>query len=205
MLGPEGIARGVVAGLYARMPYTMQAMRERLGLSLYELPDMTAIYPTEIVIAAVNNFPVASVVEFDTSGRLGNRVMDGDGVFDEYSYKYRMRVFLWCMSDDHVATDLQRKRLALAAREALLLDKIVCPETAAGSAQLDPQTLKESFSDIGERDANQLIGGVYLEFEVTSQERLGAWPVPPAEPAVITHEEAVTGESDTHPIPQPAP
>lgn len=201
MLGPEGIARGVVAGLAARMPGAMAEIRERLGLSLYELPDLTGIYPTEITIRAVNDFPVASVVEFDTSGKVGNRQFDMDSTFDEYSYRYRMRVFLWCMSDNHEATDLQRKRLALAARVALLQDKIVCPESNGNSAQLDPHSLKESFSDIGEKEALQLIGGVYLEFEVVSQERLGAWPTPPVTPAVITHDEVIVAPADTHHYP----
>ena len=205
MLGPEGIARGVVAGLAARMPPMMQQMRDKLDLSLYELPDLQAIYPTEIVINAVNNFPVASVVEFDTSGRVGNRQTDMDAIYDEYSYRYRMRVFLWCMSDGTVETDLQRKRLALAARQALLVDKIVCPEVNGDSAILDANTLKESFSDIGEKEAGQLIGGVYLEFEVVSQERLDAWPDPPTIPAVVKHAETVTGLTDTHTIPLSPP
>ncbi|QGZ17115.1 hypothetical protein HYQ19_gp016 [Arthrobacter phage DrYang] len=205
MLGAEGVSRALVYRLQERMPEKLAELRNRLGVDGHELPDLTAIYPHEISIRAINAFPCASVVAYQTTGRVGNRQFESDSGYDEYSYRYKMRVFLWGMSNDHVATDLLRKRLALAAREVLLNDKIFHNQQDQ-YAEIDPQTLLESYSDVGSLAENQYLGGVYLELEVATQETLVAFQgVPSEEPPVITPGIRLVAPGDTHPVPQPGP
>ncbi len=175
MLGPEGVARALVGRMSQRMPAKLAELRTRLGVDAYELPDLDAVYPTEINVLAVGRFPCIAVVEFDTSGRVGNQQTDMGSGFEEYLYRYRMRVFVWGMADGHVETDLLRKRLALSVREVLLQDKVIHNDEAGGQyAEIDPKTLRESFSDIGAVDEQQVLGGAYIEVEVVTQEQL-AW------------------------------
>lgn len=188
MLGPEGVAKALVYRLHERMPAKLAEMRTRLGVDAYELPDLRTMSPTEIDIRAVNDFPAVAVVEFDTTGRLGNQQIDMDAGYEEYVYRYRMRVFVWSMADGHIEVDLQRKRLILAIREILLQGKIIHDDPTAGQyAEIDMNTLKESFSDVGSLTEEQLLGGAYIEVEVPTQERL-AWLEQPAftDPATFT-------------------
>ncbi|AIZ01701.1 putative structural protein [Arthrobacter phage vB_ArtM-ArV1] len=205
MLGAEGVARALVYRIQARFPAKLAEIRTRLAVDAAELPELNAIYPHEINLRAVNAYPCMSVVEYETTGRIGNRQMDSDGDYDEYSYRYRMRVFIWGMGTDHVGTDLLRKRLTLAAREVLLNDKIFYDQ-GGQYAELDPATLKESFSDVGDVADNQFLGGAYLEFEVVTQETLKAYQGRVSDdPATIIPELGAVGEGDTHPVPQPEP
>lgn len=207
MLGPEGVARALVNQLYIRMPGKLAELRARLGVDAYELPDMKTLAPTEIDLRAVNDYPALSVVEYDTTGRLGNQQIDMDAGYEEYIYRYRMRVYVWVMADGKTEVDLQRKRLVLAVREILLQEKVIHSDDAAGQyAQIDLNTLKESFSDVGSLTESQLLGGAYIEVEVPTQERL-AWLNPGAfdAPATISPGYGVTGQTDTHPVPQETP
>lgn len=205
MLGTEGVSRALVYRLLERFPSKMSEIRNRLALEPGELPDIAEIYPHEIPLVAVNAYPCIAVVTYETTGRLGNRQMESDGDFDEYSYRYRMRVFVWGMADNHVETDLLRKRITLAAREVLLNDKIFYDQ-GGQYAELDPQTLKESYSDIGDFTDSQFLGGAYLEFEVSTQETLKAYQGRVSDdPATIIPEFGAVGEGDTHPVPQPNP
>ncbi|ALY09862.1 hypothetical protein SEA_ROSIEPOSIE_16 [Arthrobacter phage RosiePosie] len=205
MLGAEGVSRALVYRLLERVPGKLAEIRARLGVDADELPELAAIYPHEISIRAINAYPCASVVAYQTTGRVGNRQFESDSGYDEYSFKYKMRIFLWGMSNDHVATDLLRKRLALAVREVLLNDKIFYNENSQ-YADLDPDTLLESYSDVGSLAENQFLGGVYLELEVSSQEILVAFQgVPNPDPATVIPDFSAVGEGDTHPVPQPEP
>lgn len=198
MLGPEGVARSLVGRLVERVPAKLAEIRTRLGVDAHELPNLDAVYATEIDVLAITNFPCMAVVEYDTTGRLGNRQLDIDSVYDEYQYRYRMRVFVWGMANGHVETDLLRKRMILAAREVLLTDKILHNDDAGGQyAETDAGTLRESFSDIGERAERQFLGNAYLEFEVVTQERLYV-QVAPAEPAAIFTGLTAVGLDEPH-------
>lgn len=205
MLGAEGVSRALVYRLLERFPGKLTEIRARLGVDADTLPELQAIYPHEISIRAMNAYPCASVVAYQTTGRVGNRQFESDGGYDEYSYRYKMRIYVWGMANDHVATDLLRKRLALAVREVLLNDKIFYDQNTQ-YAELDPQTLLESYSDVGSVAENQFLGGVYLELEVATQETLVAFQgVPSEDPATIIPEFGAVGEGDTHPVPQPEP
>jgi hypothetical protein len=180
MLGPEGVARALVGRLHERLPDKLAEIRARLGVTAYELPDVLAdnIHPTEADVLAIGQYPCIAVVEYDTSGRLGNQQTDLDAGHEEYQYKYRMRIYAFGMADGYVETDLLRKRLILAIREILLQDKVVHNDVAGGQyAEVDSNTLRESFSDVGSVEESQLLAGGYIEVEIASQERL-AWRIP---------------------------
>ncbi|AYD81510.1 hypothetical protein HYP71_gp016 [Arthrobacter phage KBurrousTX] len=207
MLGSEGVSRALVYRLMERFPSKLLELRNRLQVDGYELPDVQPehFYPTEVNILAITTFPCISVVSYETTGRVGNRQFESDALYDEYSYRYRMRVFVWGMGDGEVETDLLRKRLALAARE-VLLSGLILHDSNGQYAELDPQTLKESYSDVGERAAAQYLGGAYLEFEVATQETLAApQGVVSDQPPTITPGISLVGVGDTHPVPQPEP
>lgn len=175
MLGPEGIARALVGRMHQRLPDKLAELRARLGVTEYELPDVLAdnIHPTEVDVLAIGQYPCIAVVEYDTSGRLGNQQTDMDAGYEEYQYRYRMRLFAFGMADGYVETDLLRKRLILAIREILLQDKIMHDDVTGGQyAEVDLNTIRESFSDVGAVTESQLLGGGYIELEIVSQERL---------------------------------
>ncbi|ASX98686.1 hypothetical protein SEA_COLUCCI_15 [Arthrobacter phage Colucci] len=205
MLGPEGVARALVYRLQERFPGKLAELRARLAIDAAELPELAALYAHEVDLRAVNEYPFLSVVELDTSGQLGNRQVDTDTDYDEYSYRYRMRVFVWSMASAHIETDLLRKRLALAVREVLLNDKILY-DLNGQYAEVDPKTLKESFSGVSDIKDSQFLGAAYLEFEIVTQETLASFQGRVSDdPATIIPDYGTVGEGDTHPVPQPEP
>lgn len=179
MLGSEGVARAIVARLDERLPSKVEELRARLGVGDYDLPAVQENYPTEIDLYAIGEFPVTATTQVDTTGRLGNRQTELGGEFNEYSYRYRMRVYVWGAHDGTVKTDLLRKRLALAVRETLLERRILWDE-GGNYVEVDPDTVRESYSDVGALETGAIIAGAYIEMECPSYERLDQFPAPGA-------------------------
>lgn len=177
MLGPEGVARALVTRLREMYPIVLAGFRERYGVDDVVLPEVENIYPAERSLVDIEGFPAIFVTELDTTGKLDTRMIESAEEGDLYLYKYRMRVFVWVVSDSTDSVDLLRKRLVLATREALLANKIL--HDAGGQyAELDANTLRESFSDTVAGENRELLGGAYLEMEIATQEHLAAWPGP---------------------------
>jgi len=177
MLGAEGVATAILQKLETRLPAKVTEFRTRYGTTAAALPMPASLYSTEVDVLSVDKYPAIIVTTVDTTGRIGNRQLQGTGEVDVYQYKYRMRVFLYVTGTDHGPTDLLRKRYALAAREVLLTN-LVLVDADGQYALLEPNTVKESYSDVATNQAQLLFAGVYVEFEVTTAESLAAWPEP---------------------------
>jgi hypothetical protein len=185
MLGAEGVSTAIKDKAEAAMPAKLAQLRARYSADEWTIPAPASLYSTNKDILSIEQFPSIIVTTVDTTGRIGNRQLGGDGVRDVYQYKYRMRIFVYVTGRDDEATDLLRQRYVLAAREVLLTNKILV-DAGGQYAALDPNTVKESYSDVAADEAQMLLAGAYLEFEVTTSESLAAYPVPfPGEAEVI--------------------
>jgi len=177
MLGAEGVSAAIVKKLETSLPAKITEMRARYGVPAAVLPMPASLYSTEMDVLSIDKYPALIVTTVDTTGKIGNRQFAGTDEVDVYQYKYRMRVFIYVTGKDHGDTDLLRKRYALAAREVLLTNLILV--NAGGQyAILEPNTVKESYSDVATNQAQLLFAGVYVEFEVTTAETLAAYPIP---------------------------
>ncbi|WNN95965.1 hypothetical protein SEA_HIRKO_13 [Arthrobacter phage Hirko] len=170
MLGAEGVTRGMFMHAVEQLPGRMALLRERYGATVDELRDFASFFPDEISTLSIEKFPAIAFVNPGTTGELGNRQTDVDGTFEEYSYRYRVQVYVYAADDTGPATSLAVKRCALAVREAFLADKIL-PVGPNNSAEIDPKSIVESYSELGEND-NQYIAAAYVQFEVVTHERL---------------------------------
>ncbi len=172
MLGAEGVTRGMFMHAVGMMPARMGVLRERYGAALADLPDVANFFPDEITNLSIEQFPAVAFVNPGTTGELGNRVTDVDAMFEEYSYRYKVQVYVWAAADTGPATSLAVKRYALAVRETFLADKIL-PVGPDQSAEIDPRSIVESYSELDTRDS-QYIGAAYVQFDVVTHERLDA-------------------------------
>lgn len=169
MLGPEGVSRAVVLRLRDRMPAKVARMRVRYGASEPELPDIVDIFPVEQDLSSIERFPCIFVIEVDTDGRVSNEQFDMDAFADEYSFRYKMRAFVWVIGEDTNYIALAIQRYILAMREIALGNKIF-HDADGNYAQLDPNTVRESIGDIAQDEAGMRLGMAYLEFDITTQE-----------------------------------
>jgi len=175
MLGAEGVTRGMFMHAVDQLPGRMAILRERYGATLDDLPDVApdSFYPDEIPALSIEKFPAVAFVNPGTTGELGNRQTDVDAGYEEYSYKYRVQVYVWAMADTGPATSLAVKRTALAVREMYLADKIL-PVGPDHSAEIDPRSIVESYSALEQPADSQYIGAAFVQFDVVTHERLDA-------------------------------
>lgn len=195
MLGPEGVTRGVTRQAKLALPARLAEFRERYGASLADLPDFTTVYSDGVNAISIEKYPALVVVIPSTTGKIDNRATDIDGGFEEYSYRYSVRLFSYAMGDSEGATSLAIKRYTLAVREAFLNAKIL-PVEEGNTAQVDPMTIVESYSELAPKDSKYLAAS-YVQFEVVTAERLAFAPRFNGEPATIT---VGAGQLARHPI-----
>jgi hypothetical protein len=170
MLGPEGVTRGVTVQAKALLPARLAEFRERYGATTDTLPDFRAVYSDGVNALSIEKYPALVVVIPDTTGKIDNRQTDIDAAYEEYSYRYNVRLFAYVMGDSEGATSLAVKRYTLAVREAFLSGKILpVPDTDA--AVIDPATVKESYSELSPKDT-KYIAASFVQFEVVTHERL---------------------------------
>ncbi|QDK01895.1 hypothetical protein SEA_VIBAKI_14 [Arthrobacter phage Vibaki] len=170
MLGAEGVTRGMFMHAVEQLPGRMALLRARYGATTSDLPDFASFFADEIATLSIEKFPAIAFVNPGTTGELGNRQTDVDTDFEEYSYRYRVQVYVYAMADTGPATSLAVKRCALAVREAYLADKIL-PVGPDNSAEIDPRSIVESYSELDQKDA-QYIAAAFVQFEVVTHERL---------------------------------
>jgi hypothetical protein len=172
MLGPEGVTRGMFMHALEQLPGRMAMLRARYGATLADLPDVAtdSFFADEISTLSIEKFPAVAFVTPGTTGELGNRQTDVDSTFEEYSYRYRVQVYVYAAGDTGPETSLAVKRLALAVRETYLTDKIL-PVGEEDSAEIDPRSIVESYSALDQNDS-QYIAGAFVQFDVVTHERL---------------------------------
>jgi hypothetical protein len=170
MLGPEGVTRGVTRQAKLTLPARLAEFRERYETSVADLPDFHTVYSDGVNALSIEKFPALVVVIPSTTGKIDNRTTDIDAGFEEYSYRYTVRLFAYVMGDSEGATSLAIKRYTLAVREAFLNAKIL-PVDDDNSAQVDPMTVVESYSELAPKDTKYLAAS-YVQFEVVTAERL---------------------------------
>lgn len=174
MLGPEGVSRSVVERLKQALPTKITRMRERYGATEPELPDILQVFPVEQEIASIERFPCIFVIEVDTDGRISNEQIDLNAFYDEYSFRYKMRAFVWVIGEDTNYIALAVQRYLLAMREIALSNKIFY-KGGGNYAALDPNTVRESIGDISQDDAGMRLGMAYLEFDIVTQEAITSY------------------------------
>lgn len=170
MLGSEGVVRGLHANLETYVPRRLAALRARFDADLGTLPDIRRIYPDEVTALSIEKFPALVITVPDTDGKLTNRQTDLDSTFEEYSYRYNIRLFVYVVEAESLATSRLIKRTTLGVREALLTRKIL-PVPQPDSAEIDPQTIRESYSEVEEGERGH-IAASFIEFQIVTHERL---------------------------------
>lgn len=181
MLGAEGVVRGLHAHMTAHVPTRLAGLRARLKATSVDLPEIKRIYPDEVDVLSIEKFPSLVITTPDTDGKLTNRQTDLTSTYEEYSYRYNIRLFVYVIAADSMATSRLIKRMTLGVREALLTKKIL-PVGETDRAEIDPQTIKESYSEV-EKGKRGFIAASYIELQVVSLEVLEGLNVPeiPAE------------------------
>ncbi|QKY78962.1 hypothetical protein Jinkies_14 [Arthrobacter phage Jinkies] len=170
MLGPEGVTRAVHQAAKATLPARLAEFRERYSTAPGELVDFTEIYPDEVNARSIEKFPFLAIVIPATTGKQFNRQTDVDAFYEEYSYRYTVQLYAYAMGASTAATSKAIKRYTLAVREAFLANKIL-PTPDTDSAQIDPATLVESYSELDKKD-NKFIAASIVQFEIVTHERL---------------------------------
>jgi hypothetical protein len=191
MLGPEEVTRTLVRRLRTAMPDRLTMLRARYDTTLAKLPDVAKIEPDELDVMTLEDFPAIFAVPLDTSGRLDNRQTETTGDYDEYSFTYNMRIFVYARSGDYKTTSLLTKRYTLAVRECLLAGK----QLTEGDENLtiEPKTLRESYSQVSQLpDSKKYLSGAYLDVQIVSEERIYS-TIEPVEAEIISDVHVVAG------------
>jgi len=171
MLGVEGVTRALFTHASAALPGRVAELRARYGASVGVLPDFAKIYPDEINTLSIEKFPALAITIPATTGKIDNRQTDIDATFEEYSYRYTVQLFAYAVADNSAATSKAIKRYTLAVREAFLANKILPVDDTGDTAQVDPQTLVESYSELDKKDS-KFIAASFVQFEIVTTERL---------------------------------
>jgi hypothetical protein len=170
MLGPEGVTRGVTQHAKTILPTRLAEFRERYNATAAVLPDFVAVHADGVNALSIEKYPALVVVIPETTGKIDNRTTDVDAGYEEYSYRYTVRLFAYVTGESEGATSLAVKRYTLAVREAFLNAKIL-PVDDDNDAVIDPATIKESYSELSPKDT-KYIAASYVQFEVVTHERL---------------------------------
>lgn len=172
MIGLEGAAEHLRAGLAARLPAKLTDLEERYELAAGALPHPKRYTAHELPAVGLEDWPTIMVVGTETLP--GWRHVDTtDAGAAVYAIRYRLRVFTFVRGDTFETTDLVRKRTVLAVREVLV-------ERLAIDADLgfvDVTTIRESYSDVApDPEAGATVAAAYTELELVLAEAADAPP-----------------------------
>lgn len=174
MWGVEGVNRAVASNLSRILPESMQRLRARsAGIPGYEagdIPDVAAIYPTVVEFASIDKYPCLMLSPLETQGRFETRSLGSDGVSEEYTFSYKVRVLIYVMGSSYDSTELLAQRLTVAVREALLLDKRYGDLEGGNGGQLDPSQVRESYAETA--GPAPFLSASYVEIVIKSTESM---------------------------------
>ena len=163
MKGIEGACLVVVDRIAELFNPHLAVMRERLEDP--ELPDCNSITAYDATTVGLEEWPAIMVVPQLTRSVVGSG--EQDGLTETWHVRYALQAFVWVRGDDDLRTTATRYRYTLALREVLMGSRLF------GDYELDPVTLKESFSALmQDRKTSATIAGAYLEFDIHGDEVL---------------------------------
>lgn len=177
-LGAEGITRALIPKLKAGSKEIASRIRAQYGLTLDELPDFKQITPAPRMIQAAGEYPLAMLKASDTTGRLDNSARYKGAQTDIYTRVYRFRLMVFTLANTVDAVELLTQRLILAARDGLLLDRLLVDSDETGEgprAVVLQRDITEKYSDPSGIE-NEYLGAAEVGFSVAVEEYLPTRP-----------------------------
>ena len=200
-LGAEGIIRAIIPKLKAGSSEIAARIRYQYGLTLEELPDFKEITPAPRMIQAAGEYPIAMLKATDTTGRLDNSARYKGAQTDIYTRVYRFRLMVFTLANTVEAVELLTQRLILAARDGILLDRLLVDNDADGEgprAVVLQRDITEKYSDPSGIDG-EFLGAAEVGFSVAVEEYL---PTRPAYAGTEPTAEAVVSDAFVTRFPQ---
>jgi len=184
MLGPEGITRGIYRNLDELLPQELLKLRAALSaigdpVTVDELPEVEDIVPYfQENLISIERFPLLMIHVQDTDGEYSNRVTERDGFADEYSFRYRGRVYVIVLGNSEGEAALLSQRMTVAVRSALLRrTKLYTSEHE--SAALEKLSIQEVFDQVmAAPDRSEYLAASYVSFAATSNELVTTFTEP---------------------------
>ena len=173
MLGAEGVSRGLVRLLRARVPVHLARQRHITGATPVELPDPdpSHIFPTPQPFADLSTFPALMVSMEATDGRATNRQESPSGSYDELVMLYRVSVFVWAIGPEYDLAQLALQRYVLATRAALITGRVIGDQTSGNWAEVELDRLREQYTDpMQAREGTGWVAGGWVEAGLRAHE-----------------------------------
>lgn len=177
-LGAEGLIRAIIPKLQAGAREIASRIRDQYGLTLEELPDFKEITPAPRMIQAVGEYPIAMLKATETTGRLDNSAKYKGARNDIYVRVYRFRLMIFTLANTLEGAELLTQRLTLAARDGLLLDRLLVDTDADGQgpeAKILMRDVVEKYSDVSPAET-EFFGSAEVMFSVAVTEYLPTTP-----------------------------
>jgi hypothetical protein len=166
VIGVEGASQLLADAMAAGVPARLAELEERLELEPGTVTRPQLVLPRDEWHLRLEDYPAILVVPQEVRGMERLDVTDDGG--EAYAVRYAMRVFVWARGEHASDTDLVRKRLTLAVREALLM-----PGALGDVGVIDPVSLGESYSDVAEDDEiKATIAAAFIACDVVLEETM---------------------------------
>lgn len=193
MIGSYGVVRAVADRLNQALPAKVRSVRERLGVSEWELPDPAQALPYLPDITTLGDFPAVLVSYQDNQQEQVTVTTPELGAMSElYVFVYQVEVYVICRSDSYESTEQQTQLMEAVVREVILQQKDISPDTVQDgeSVIINPVEVASAPSDVVSDNASRFVGAVVVNFPVKvneavespygSQGDAGTIPVHPA-------------------------
>lgn len=177
MIGHEGVVRYVVRMLKDKLPATIAELERDLGLSAGAIPRIAPknFHPAWEDVVAKGSFPSLMILQDDSETRNTGRQVSSYGDYDEYEWTYPLRLILHNVGAANGETELERKRLMLALRMALLRNRGLM-ESDDESAVIHPESLREMFNGGAVGEHQKLLLESTVLVRVNTNEILSSGP-----------------------------
>lgn len=173
MIGPYGVVSAVVDRINAALPAKVAEVRERYGLTPYDLPEPTQAVPYVPDISTLGEFPAVFVSYQDAQQEDSTITTPEAGALSEfYVFVYEVELYLICRGDSYADTERQTQMMEGAAREVVLQRKDISPESLADGESIVVNAVKvrSSPSDVVDDGSSRFVGAVVITFPVKADE-----------------------------------
>lgn len=154
---------------YLKVDIPTRLVEYRNGWDLNDgsLPDVELFLVHEPI--ALDHWPTIITVALSTTNfeHLGS--IAGN---PEYRVNYSMRTYVWVRTEGSEETTMMRDQLTTIVRAALL-DRPCLKATdprSTWAAEIDPNTMREEFSDLTLLKGDRVMAGAYLAFDLAINE-----------------------------------
>lgn len=175
MLGAEGVSRGLVRLLRARLPVHIDRLRRVRSLTAAELPDVPHenFHSIPQPFEDLQGLPSIMVALEATDGRATNRQESGSGSYDELVMQYRVTIYVHARGPESPSAALAMQRLVLATRGALLAGRTIGNPESGNWGEILPDRLREGYTDpVPLAAGTGFLAGGFVEFNVQAHEML---------------------------------